>query len=336
LFMGRELMLQEVVTRIQLAPLTVMFARSGVGKSSFLSCRLIPLLRESCALGYLNEWGAETPEHLIDQRIAQLTATDEFAGEIPILVLDQFEDVFKFPYQGPDLWDKLAETVNVSTPEVHILISMREEWLGAWGDASDYIPNAWQSVVRMPPLSDFEVRRAIKRPPEIEGSIGIEDELVTELNKDLRKPNAYGLGGDFVEPGLLQIVCRRLWNEAAKSADKRMTVALYVRLGRTDRILRDFVWNELADSGVVGVRFNAFDRVMWCGLTRRLVISQGVKSIVSVESLCRKLRLDDLGIAGEAVAALRLRKRKAPSPPGATTGTGHVDSLSYLKSAPED
>jgi len=39
LFFGREALAASVATRLRLRPLTVLFARRGVGKSSFLTCR---------------------------------------------------------------------------------------------------------------------------------------------------------------------------------------------------------------------------------------------------------------------------------------------------------
>lgn len=38
-FFGREALAASVATRLRLRPLTVLFARSGIGKSSFLTCR---------------------------------------------------------------------------------------------------------------------------------------------------------------------------------------------------------------------------------------------------------------------------------------------------------
>ena len=61
LFMGRELASAYVETKSAVNALTLLFARSGIGKSSFLTSRLIPELRNEHPIIYLNEWGgAET------------------------------------------------------------------------------------------------------------------------------------------------------------------------------------------------------------------------------------------------------------------------------------
>jgi len=332
-------LLQEVATRVQVSPLTVLFARSGVGKSSFLSCRFIPHAECTSNVLYLNEWGQQTPNAAIDEAIANLQSAQANESrpilDMPVLVLDQFEDVFKFSYDLNELWDKLAETANVSEPKVHILLVMREEWLGAWGDASDYIPNAWNSVIRMPPLSVSEVRNAVLKPPRAEASVRIEDALAIELGNDLMKPNAFGLGGAYVEPGLLQLVCRRLWDEAHRSASATMSIELYQSLGRADSILRGFIWDEIDDSEHDSPRFTAVNRVLWCGITRHLVIVQGVKAICTIEGLCRKLRLEDLGMAGEAVARVALENVGTTSEPLGDPSSVTSDPLSYLRSPPE-
>src|SRR5262249_61926842 len=163
LFMGREIVSGTVATRVRVSPLTLMFARSGVGKSSFLTCRLIPTLGGASQIRYLNEWGTTAPELLIDHGVKALEHNGKAVAEKPVLILDQFEDIFKFPYDRDNLWDKLAELVNISDPPVHLLISMREEWLGAWEEANGYLPDALNSMVRLAPLTRNELTRAIKR-----------------------------------------------------------------------------------------------------------------------------------------------------------------------------
>lgn len=59
--------------------------------------------------------------------------------------------------------------------------------------------------------------------------------------------------------------------------------------------------------------------MLWVGLTRHLVLSRGVKAIVTPHALARKLRIEDLGLAGAAVAQ----------------GAVSVAARQYLEGAPE-
>jgi hypothetical protein len=308
LFMGREVIQGSLPTRVRISSLTLLVARSGVGKSSFLICRLIPQIQKDSEILYLNEWGAAPPEALITNALSSLQGSRNGLREKPVLVLDQFEDVFKLPSPRESLWDRLAELVNLDDSAANILITMREEWLGAWGESADYLPGNIGGVVRLAPLNAKELNRAIRRPPEVEGSVTVDSDLADVLIRDLRRPTAFGLGDGYVEPGLLQLVCHRLWLEASQSPDHRMSVALYERLGCADRISREFVWNELGPAGTQGARFTTYDRVLWAGMTRHLVVAQGIKAITDTEAMAGKLRMEDLGFAGAAVAKARLPK----------------------------
>ncbi len=309
LFMGREAITDVVATRLRIAPLTVLFARSGVGKSSFLTCRLVPLLAEDSHVDVVNAWGTEPPEAAIDRRLTALRAATTVGAEKPVLVLDQFEDVFKLAGDRDALWDRLAAWVNIDDAPVNILVSMREEWLGAWHEAVDYLPDALASLIRLGPLSERELARAMQRPAQIDGTVTVTLDLVARLLADLQRPHAYGLGGTQVEVGLVQLVCHRLWEEAAQVPGRVMDVALYERLGGSDQIVQEFIWTTLGRAGTTGAAFTASERVLWVGLTRYLTLGQGAKALVSPRTLAQQLQMRDLGLAGPAALAGLVSRR---------------------------
>jgi Novel STAND NTPase 1 len=309
-FCGREVLDIRLTTRVHISPLTVLFARSGVGKSSFLTCRFMPQAMDSSALSYINEWGAGAPEDAIEQSLASLAANESAKyQEKPLLILDQFEDVFKLDCNRLRIWECLADSLNVS-PRAHVLITMREEWLGAWGEASDYVPGGFEAMIRLAPLSKAELLRAVERPASVEGTIRVDRDVANRILMDLKKPNAFGLGMEYVEPGLLQLVCQRLWDV---SVDRRLpTVSLdtYNSLGGADQIIRDYVWHELRYAGNEDAYFSSLDRVLWVGLTRHLSVVQGVKAIVSPTALATKMQMADFGIAGPAALDYELTRKQ--------------------------
>jgi hypothetical protein len=302
LFFGRELASEYVETKSALNPLTLLFARSGIGKSSFLTSRLIPELREEHKVAYVNEWGGKKPEAIVREALDSLGSLPNEPGQRSYLILDQFEDGFKRNFDRRDLWDTLAEIVNSDRTYIRVVISMREEWLGAWEEAEQYIPNPFISMVRLAPLSKKELRRAIIRPVEIEGTVQIEQGIADIIIQDLIQPNAYGLGEGFVQPGLLQVVCQRLWEEANQT-HHRIDEALYNRLGGADAIVRDVVWRHVREASSATNVFTADQRVLWAGLVRHLSVAPGVKALVTPNLLGRKLLMSDLGMAGPATAA---------------------------------
>jgi hypothetical protein len=300
LFMGRELAAAYVETKSAINPLTLLFARSGIGKSSFLTSRLIPELREEHSIAYLNEWGGRKPEDILRGGLEQLGEAARARGGY--LLLDQFEDVFKLESDRSGLWDCLAETVNTEDSGTRVIVTIREEWLGAWEEVEQYVPQAYSSMIRLAPLTEKELRRAIIRPVEIEGRVRLDESFVDVLLRDLRQPNAFGLGARFVEPGLLQLVCYRLWEEAERTS-RVLDGNLYYELGGADAIVRDFVWRHLRSDSSSTAVFATDQRVLWAGLARHLSVAQGVKATVTPEMLSQKLLLTDLGISGPAVAA---------------------------------
>jgi hypothetical protein len=183
-------------------------------------------------------------------------------------------------------------------------VSMREEWLGAWSESTDFLPDAFNSVLRLAPLNARELVEAIRRPATVEGTVSVEDDFASALLSDLKRPSAFGHGETYVEPGTLQLVCRRMWDAASAAGKKRLDLELYEKLGRADTIVRDFVWNELG-SDTNNEHFDSADRILWAGMTRHLVVAQGIKAIASPLSMAKRLRLDDLGFAGPAVVQKR-------------------------------
>jgi conflict system STAND superfamily ATPase len=269
---------------------------------------LIPEIRRDRAVIYVNEWGSSSPENIINDGIVRLRAMGPSTDERRYLILDPFEDIFKQDLNRTDVWEIFAEVANFGLENFSLLITMREEWLGAWEEVEQYVPSAFDSMVRLAPLTLNELRQAIIRPVQIEGSVKIDDAVVPRVLSDLRQPNAFGLGGRYIEPGLLQLVCQRLWDEAA-SSDKVITETLYRSLGGADRIIRDFVWRHLRTDTGESV-FQSDQRVLWAGLTRHLSTAHGVKATVSAEMLSRKLLLSDLGIAGPAICVGKDRETR--------------------------
>ena len=120
LYFGRDDALESLETRINMMPLTLLIARSGLGKSSFLTCRLIPHAEQRTKVAYVAEWGSSDPAEIVRKAVADVYSgpdvRDADPRPMPLLVLDQFEDVFKVSGEREALWDTLDDVVN--DPEV--------------------------------------------------------------------------------------------------------------------------------------------------------------------------------------------------------------------------
>src|SRR5947209_2741110 len=83
-FCGRDGFDRSVATRAWVSPVTVLFAHSGVGKSSFLTCKLLPRLQEHCRTIYINEWGALPPLALVHSSLETLSQRNEDQEDKPV------------------------------------------------------------------------------------------------------------------------------------------------------------------------------------------------------------------------------------------------------------
>ena len=151
----------------------------------------------------------------------------------PVLVLDQFEEVFtvrdrafrdalaaelgalatRVPPERTSLSDASESSSPPTPPDVKILISMREDYLGALEEFSPAIPNLFHERLRLGPLSEEGAREAVTNPAQLVAQDGNEpfwappfefeksalDEMITFL---------MGEAG-MIEPFTLQLLCRR-------------------------------------------------------------------------------------------------------------------------------
>ena len=133
-YVGRETGVEEVIARVFSSGITVLFAKSGIGKSSFLNSRVMPELeRRAYKVFHENEWGEEAPDEIVDRcsRVTEASArpVEESRGGL-VLIMDQFEDIFKLPFDRKKLWQKLGQRVKRRGGTLHVLLSIREDWLG--------------------------------------------------------------------------------------------------------------------------------------------------------------------------------------------------------------
>lgn len=256
-FFGRDTAVANLANRVLANRLVVVYARSGVGKSSLLNAGLMPRLREA---GYqplpvrVNDIRRGPRESLLDGVRAEAARqgvefvdgdprslwnyfkTVEFWRDdlllTPVLLIDQFEELFTL--QGQDAREsflrELGELVrgvpgtrgdgplDNAPPPLHVVISLREDYLGLLEEAADRIPQILAQRFRLLPMTADEALLAITGPA------AVDDPLFTtrafrfapELEKFLlgylsqRAAAGAGVARGRVEPFQLQLVCQRI------------------------------------------------------------------------------------------------------------------------------
>jgi WD40 repeat protein len=200
-FFGRESESAVVIGNLRAARLTLLYAESGVGKSSVLRAGVVASLRErgereSEARGaprllpvIFSIWSGTPIRGLIDAIAAAAKpywpegASPDLHGEdleaairtvaeeldtTPLLILDQFEEHFLYPeeaVEGRRVADQVAACVNDPHLRANFMISIREDAYSHVGDLfRGKIANVYGNFLHLDFLDRAGAREAIERP----------------------------------------------------------------------------------------------------------------------------------------------------------------------------
>ncbi|MDP9192999.1 MAG: hypothetical protein M3P06_14965 [Acidobacteriota bacterium] len=250
LFFGRKRETEELYLRILSVPLLLQFGKSGLGKTSLVQAGLFPLLRAKPFLPVMIRLN-DPAESLTDavarsiresvlnegvdvgntnatglwELLATTTAWREDLLLTPVLVFDQFEEVFTLRDQA--FRDELAAELGrlasgipperlrgaqLDLPEVKLLISLKETHLGELEQFSARIPRLFQERLRLKPLSESDAADAVVNPAmlqEKEGEAPYWTKPFTYDDHALDGMLTYLKGrSDVIEPFQLQLLCR--------------------------------------------------------------------------------------------------------------------------------
>jgi WD40 repeat protein len=208
-FFGRERERTRIIGNLRASRLTLLYAESGVGKSSLLragvASRLGELARSRAAgqgtPGYIPvvfaTWGDEPNGQLIveieraikpfvaDQTSVKLSTADPLEHAIEaataatdatlLVILDQFEDYFLYGSRegcAGNFADALSRCVGRSDLRANFLISLREDAYAALGDQfKGKIANVYRNYLHLERLDRTAARDAIERPIEVFNSL---------------------------------------------------------------------------------------------------------------------------------------------------------------------
>jgi uncharacterized protein YjbI with pentapeptide repeats len=237
LFFGREDEARALLHVVAAERLSALCARSGLGKTSLINARLMKGLRESgyfpaavrltqdkernplrsICQGVLSEarrQGVQVSEASHDslwQFFCEARFTQDGEPRRPVLILDQFEELFTIVREGSqaqfaDLVGQLADLVRGrmpaalqaaavqrleqlpdgdperkllaqrlygdASPDIRVLLSFREDFLPEMEALQDRIPGVFRNVVRLKPLSRTNAEAAIAKPGQTKEILG--------------------------------------------------------------------------------------------------------------------------------------------------------------------
>ena len=349
-FHGREEEVAELARRVQRKLLTVLFGQSGLGKTSILRAGLVPRLRAQgyCPVYVRIDYGRDAPEpaEQIKQAIARTarragewTQTGvAVAGEslweflhhrddvlrdesgatlIPLLIFDQFEEIFtlaqsddfgraraaRFVEDLADLVenrppraleerletdDSAAERFDFARGDYRVLIALREDYLAPLEGLKSAMPSITQNRLRLAPMTGRQALAAVLQPGQGLVTGDVAAAIVRFVAGGAEIANAE------VEPSLLSLICREL--NDTRLAQGRSEISLDLLEGSHASILGNFYERSLADQPPVVRRI----------IEDELLTASGFRENVAEERVLASFRA--AGAAPDALAVLVNRR----------------------------
>jgi formylglycine-generating enzyme required for sulfatase activity/energy-coupling factor transporter ATP-binding protein EcfA2 len=224
LFFGRETHTAELLRRLAEQRFLAVVGSSGSGKSSLVRAGLLPALYRGRLVGATSQWricvmrpgsapldnlakclalqqiGAPTLQEVREKvgrsslglaRAVRDTSLAE--GESVLLVVDQFEELFRFANERKEkdggaearlFVSSLLEATDASTAPLYVVLTMRSDFLG---ECTQFVglPNALnRSQYLIPQLTREQVRDSIEKPARLVGA-EINNRLVERLLNEL-------------------------------------------------------------------------------------------------------------------------------------------------------
>ena len=248
-FAGREADVRELVAKIISTRTVILYGRSGLGKTSVLNAGVFPALRDK---GFLPIYARiyNQPRADLQQAITEMAAAKEITGDdiksiltamakryALVLVLDQFEEFFiRFRTQAETrkaFTALLAELLNHKESGLHIIFSLREDYLANMDDFYQFIPEIGDSCYRLLPFDAFEARQAI---------ISLFRGASVAYHPDLIRKLLQILDQVHYDTTFLQIVCTQLYrNRPQGETDHMLVPADLEEIGGLDGVFEKFI-----------------------------------------------------------------------------------------------
>lgn len=267
-YFGREQDVEAVMAKIQDHPLTVVFGRIAVGKTSLLRAGIMASLRRETEEAdkeevkpWLVGYSRVGEDPVASLRAAMLAAAQE-AGYDPsppgedetlaetvtristlterkvIILLDQFAEFFV--KLGEKVRERFREAVKEcleQAPEhFRLVITIREDYLGEVYELQSDFPAILHNVHRLHKLTREQAEDAILKPAQ-NFELQVERGLVHRIVDDLYR--------EGVEPAQLQIVCHSLY-EARPPSSRVISERTYEQLGGAEVILDKYLERSLS------------------------------------------------------------------------------------------
>lgn len=323
LFFGREEQTMDLLKRLASSRFVAVVGTSGSGKSSLVRCGLLSELLGGKMLdagaswevalthpggnplGLLTEALLEAElydrqeEHARENLLATLSRShfglieavkqsSLSEGANFLLVVDQFEEIFRFHEAGQvqqeaanEFISLLLEAVAQKDVPIYVVLTMRSDFIGECGQFEGLAEMVNRGEFLIPRLTREQYKRIIEGPIKVAGG-QITPRLLQRLLNDI--------GQQQDQLPCLQHALMRTWNVwAAEGDSEALDLDDYQRVGRMAEALSlhaDEVYNSLADD-----RQRELCRGMFQALTVQESENRGIRRPQRLASLCQILEV---------------------------------------------
>jgi hypothetical protein len=308
-FFGREREAEILANLALTAPIVVVFAPSGAGKSSLLRAGMIPLLELAGdvateavtawrsplrlqVLTWCTDHGLELPADT--ELIDALGAMASHTGRRAILLLDQFEEISSAAGSDDSLWEELAPIGNDTGPDIAVVIAIREDYLGTLDPLMTRVPGLLEARFRLEQLGRTALERAVYEPLRAwNPPYTAEQDLVESVfmfleEREKQRPGDHGLAA-----GYFQIVWEELWRREHRSPARRLTKQSFDAAGGGEEI----VWKWARDT--IDTSLNFDEQQVLFAVSRYMALPSGIKVSMAVDDLAAQLQLADFTRAAQ-------------------------------------
>ncbi len=302
-FFGRDQEISQLIDLISQHRLTILFGRSGIGKTSLIKAGVIARLLgrheeyqdavgvwlpiyarcEDEPIANIRQAALEIAEEE-NYDIGEVADSDELAVLLATLATVSSRRIVVFLDQAEELFVKLGDAVRDSSIQqlqqclavvgenIRLVLSIREDYLGELYELRDKFPGIMENLYRLHKLDKQQAEQAIVQPAENFG-VHVERKLVDRLVEDLAR--------EGVEPVELQIVCDRLYEEKSAGSDT-ITQRDYEKLGGASKILGEYLDYALSQLPML-------ERRIARAILKQMAVSSELKAARSLERIAREV-----------------------------------------------
>ncbi|MER5627810.1 helix-turn-helix domain-containing protein [Streptosporangium sp. NPDC002544] len=218
-FFGRERLVREVVDLLELRRFVAVFGPSGSGKSSLLRAGVVPALRAS---------SFSPPKVVVitpgdhPMRHADRLRADESADGSPVVVVDQFEEVFALCRDRRERAEFVDMLVGARRPAsaLRVIVAVRADFYGRCSEHRELAESLRDASLLVGAMTRDELREAIVRPAMADG-LTVERALTAAIIADVAD-----------EPGALPLMSHALRETWRRRRGKMLTLDAYESVGR--------------------------------------------------------------------------------------------------------